>query len=540
MKIVGLWSGHDSSYCVLEDGFVTQHVELERHLREKEPAGDSAELFSNLNGDFKDAICATTVHKSDRLTSQQGWNKFKGIDLFVYGHHQSHAANAFYSSNFENAVVLTIDGGGIENDNETASITIWKGCGTKLDKLLSISDGDLNIGGVWTRTTRYVFRYESGWPQGHQAGTVMALSALGDPSVWRSEVAKWFLEDHAKVLSTPVGHIKGMSAKDPLSPKHDYLKRFEDIAQSSDQEKYNLAASLQEATENYIYGLVKKSLELYPGVENICISGGVALNSVAMGKIWEKFPELKGIYIPPVPYDGGLCIGSAQYHWHNVLGNPRIKWENNASPYLGISYTRDAVEKAIEKYKDVDVRHDIDDNLVSDLLLQGNIVSVYNRKAESGRRALGNRSILADPRNKDMKDRVNHKVKHRQWFRPFAPSILREEVSAWFVRDVDSPYMGFVVPFREESKDKVPAVVHFDGTARLQTVTEKDNSWYYSFLKTWHQKSGVPILLNTSFNDREPICETPENALKCFYETDIDFLYFPEYRILVSKNKNTP
>ena len=163
------------------------------------------------------------------------------------------------------------------------------------------------------------------------------------------------------------------------------------------------------------------------------------------------------------------------------------------------------------------------------------IISVFSAGSESGRRALGNRSILADPRNPDMKDIINEKVKHRQWFRPFAPSILREKVSEWFEHDISSPYMSFVVPFKEEVRDKVPAVVHFDGTARLQTVTENDNKWYYDFLKTWEEVSGVPIVLNTSFNDREPIVETPEHAINCFLKTDIDYLYFADFEILVSK-----
>ena len=136
-----------------------------------------------------------------------------------------------------------------------------------------------------------------------------------------------------------------------------------------------------------------------------------------------------------------------------------------------------------------------------------------------------------------MKDIINQKVKHRQWYRPFAPSILREEVKNWFVEDQDSPYMSFVLKFKEEVKNRVPAVLHFDGTARLQTVTENDNKWYYNFIKKWHAVSGVPIILNTSFNDREPICETAEHALNCFLKTDIDYLYFYDESLLVRKIK---
>ena len=134
-----------------------------------------------------------------------------------------------------------------------------------------------------------------------------------------------------------------------------------------------------------------------------------------------------------------------------------------------------------------------------------------------------------------MKDIINEKVKHRQWYRPFAPAILRERVTDWFVRDIESPYMGFVIKFKNDVIDKVPAVVHHDGSGRLQTVRETDNKWFYNFLKKWEQLTGVPILLNTSFNDREPIVETPEDAIKCFLKTDIDYLYFCDYNILLEK-----
>ena len=178
----------------------------------------------------------------------------------------------------------------------------------------------------------------------------------------------------------------------------------------------------------------------------------------------------------------------------------------------------------------------MNDDYVIDLLSKDdNVISVFGGGSESGRRALGNRSILADPRSPDMKDIINEKVKHRQWFRPFAPSIIAEDVKDWFERDVESPYMTTVIKFKDKVRDKVPAVVHFDGSARLQTVTENDNKWYYNFIKKFKDKVGVPILLNTSFNDREPIVETPAHAIDCFLRTNIDYLYFREFGILVKK-----
>jgi carbamoyltransferase len=183
----------------------------------------------------------------------------------------------------------------------------------------------------------------------------------------------------------------------------------------------------------------------------------------------------------------------------------------------------------------LNVAKNIGDDRVIDLLCEQNIVCVFGGGSESGRRALGNRSILADPRNPNMKDIINDKVKHREWFRPFAPSILREEVKNWFEKDIDSPYMSFVIRFKEEVREKVPAVVHFDGTGRLQTVTKEDNLWYYNFLCKFNQKTNVPILLNTSFNNQEPIVETPEHAINCFMKTKIDYLYFRDYNILLNK-----
>ena len=171
------------------------------------------------------------------------------------------------------------------------------------------------------------------------------------------------------------------------------------------------------------------------------------------------------------------------------------------------------------------------------LLAEQSIISVFGGGSESGRRALGNRSILCDPRGPKMKDIINEKVKHRQWFRPFAPSILRDKVSDWFYRDVDSPYMTTVLDWKEEVKEKVPAVVHLNGTARLQTVTKNDNEWYYNFIENFYKETGVPIVLNTSFNDREPIVENPQHALGCFMRTNIDYLYFRDFGILVRKRR---
>ena len=265
---------------------------------------------------------------------------------------------------------------------------------------------------------------------------------------------------------------------------------------------------------------------------NICLSGGVSLNCLMTGKMIDWWSGIN-FYADPIPYDGGLCLGASRYLWHHILDNPRIQWKDNSSSYLGPTYPLEDVKEALDKFNSKWTT--INDSGVIDLLCDQKIISVYGEGSESGRRALGNRSILADPRNENMKDIINEKVKHRQWFRPFAPSILREEVGNWFENDINSPYMSFAIKFKKDVRDKAKAVVHFDGSGRLQTVTKNDNLWYYNFIKKFFIKTEVPILLNTSFNDREPIVETPEDAIKCFKGTDIDYLYFYEHNILVFK-----
>jgi len=541
MKVASAWSGHDCSFCILDNGHPVVHAEYERYIREKEPAGDGIQFMFDEYKAHRDIKHFATNYSFSKLENHpESLNKLKGIlkqnggEIYVVGHHQSHAANAFFSSNCDEALIFTMDGGGFETeDGFITAFTVWEGKGNKIKPVHVFPIRDINIGGVWTRVTRYVFGLQSGWPRGHQAGTVMAMACMGDRGKYFKDFDKMLRSDSAAACFKP--HNQPRGANVGTDPKHPYLWKWTEIAQKGEQEQFDLAAGLQSATEVYMRETIKMFVDNHPNVKNLCFAGGVSLNSVVMGKMLDWFPD-KNIYVTPTPHDGGLTLGSAQFVWHQALDNPRIIWEDNYTPYLGSDHS-DLIEKTLESRKDeVETINTTDDDVL-DLLDQQNIVAVFGGGSESGRRALGNRSILADPRNQEMKEIINEKVKHRQWFRPFAPSILREEVSNWFQKDIGSPYMSFVLQFKEEKRKLVPAVVHFNGSARLQTVTENDNEWYYNFIKKWHAKSGVPILLNTSFNDREPICETPEHAINCFLGTEIDYLYFYEQGILV-KRKN--
>ena len=429
-------------------------------------------------------------------------------------------------------MIITIDGSGTDkvdwkdcekdvdelNPNEyfSTAFTFWKGKDLDIEPIERIPMTTLTLGSPWRIYTREIFGLSSGHPHGLAAGTVMAMAAPGDPNKY------W--KDFYNAFKAGGGG--------PSQHTMNNCKKFKPIAERSEQDTFDIAAGLQYATERILQPIISDYIKTYNPI-NICFSGGVILNSVIMGKMFD-WTNNKNIFVDPVPYDAGLAIGAARYAYHHILEKPRIKdHTKNGSPYLGVPYNEDNIRKALDR--DDCIIRQANDEEVLDLLSQQNIISVFHGGAESGRRALGNRSILADPRDSNMKSLINKKVKHRQWYRPFAPSILREDVDKWFIRDIDSPYMSFVLPFKEEVKNKIPAVVHLDGTGRLQTVTKESNNWYYNFIKKWKNKTGVPILLNTSFNDREPIVETPKHAINCFMGTDIDYLYFSDYNILVSK-----
>ena len=544
MKILGFQSGHDVSYCILENGIPIIHEELERFIRKKEPIGDGLDMaFQRISDNELNEITHICYGNPGRRTGKCGLKKSErklkslNVDYSIIGHHQSHAANAFFSSNFDEALVITLDGSGVEKINYkdyskdchgikenyeyfSSSCTFWLGKDLNIEPIERIPTSKLTIGSPWQIYTGEIFGLSNGYPHGNSAGTVMAMAAVGDSNKYWKDFYDAFMSG---------GSFYGRSS----ARVGGNILKYKPIAEKSEQDAFDVAAGLQRATEVVCREIMTPIIEQH-NPKHICMSGGVVLNSVMIGKMYDWFPNVEKIYICPVPYDGGLSIGSAQYVYHHILKNPRVTWKNNCSPYLGKKYYKKDILKVIDNKKDLVTFKTVDDNHIIDLLDKQNIISVFGGGSESGRRALGNRSILADPRSTDMKDIINEKVKHRQWFRPFAPSILREDVKKWFERDIDSPYMTTVLNWKEEVKDKVPAVVHLDGTARLQTVTKNDNKWYYNFIKKFKEHTNVPILLNTSFNDREPIVETPEHAMNCFLGTDIDYLYFYDYGILVT------
>jgi carbamoyltransferase len=519
MKILGIQhGGHDSSYSVLEDGKIIICEEMERIDRIKRSNKDAFQYYLDRYGDVADVDYIVTIISNvlssypKSLYDMVLLDKEIGDKTIQVGHHQSHAANAFYGSDFEKALIFSVDGGGWDNINDfsvykfppmenpsqimfsgmsPASFTVWLGEGNKINPIFH---GNYpNVGPVWNSVTQNLFGLSNG-----QEGTCMAMAAYGS----------W-----GKFYNT---------------------KNFPEINETlnSEQEKFDFAHDLQTWTENLVRETMSKYIHKYK-INKLCFTGGVSLNCVLAGKIQEWFDV--DLYVPPVPYDGGLSIGAAQLLYHHFMDAPRSNDISYRTPYLGNSYTKKSILDSVNGYSDLINVENVSLEEIITLLDNQKIISIFSGRSECGRRALGNRSIIGDPRQPQMKDMINQKVKHRQWYRPIAPSILRECVSDWFVRDVDSPYMNVAIEFKSDKKTIVPAVVHKDGTGRLHTVTEELNQPYYNLIKHWYEYTGVPIIFNTSFNDREPIVETPENAIDCFLRTEIDYLYFLEHKILITR-----
>lgn len=554
--ICSWWPSHDASYCIMQDGHVLIHAEIERYNRMKETMSNTLEQIFKDHNDIVESIDywvtvsqpAFSRHKfgmygnppaerhcpggvsteafRDYINKVEILSEKKGRKVIFVPHHTSHAANAFFSSIFDDAIVFTIDGGGHEpsgtDEYRCGSFFVYEGKSTKLHPVQMRPDQhNLNIGMCWDLCVKNIFGLSTGYPGGSQAGTVMAMSSFAN-----KEKSKEYADIIMPLL------LEFDKNKHAMTDK---IRSLNQIANRSEQDSFDVAGGLQLATEKVLF----ESMEYYlksSKSRNLCLAGGVALNTVAVGKMYDRFSEyIDNIYVTPTPYDGGLTLGACQYVWHHMLDNPRF--EKILSPYLGQVFSKEDVMRDIEKNSHLIVSRQSSDDEIIRLLGDEKIIAVFGGGSESGRRALGSRSILADPRSSNIKNIINQKVKHRAWFRPFAPSILREFTSEWFEKDIESPYMDKIIQFKKGSDSKVPGVVHVDGSGRLQTVTEDLNKWYYNFIKKWKEYSGVPMVLNTSFNDREPICETPAHAISCFLKTNIDYLYFYDYNLIIEKRK---
>ena len=546
---------HDSAAALLKDGHVIAAVEEERFSRKKfdddfpklainwclKEAGITPEQIDSV------AFYDKPILKFERLldnyiaVAPRGLNSFldvipkwlhkrlwiktdikkhlKGFngEIIFPEHHMSHAAHAFYTSPFEEAAILTVDGVG---EWTTASF------GTAKNNTIQLTN-DIR----WPHSVGLfysAFTYFLGFQVNEGEYKLMGLSAYGKPKYYDLIInnlidvkddgsihlnMKYFAFTHDKVMTNDkFSKLFGI----PPKKKHDETLQIH----------FDIGASAQKVLEEII---LKMAQHVYKKtrMKNLCFGGGVALNGVANYNLLKNSP-FDNIHIPPSPGDAGSAVGCAQYSYYihhsqkkNIENNPSVTIRENV--YVGPSYTNEEIRKFLDSdkvsYEKLDEQSLLE--RTAKLISEGNIVGWYQGKMEWGPRALGNRSILADPRDAKMKDILNEKIKHRESFRPFAPSIMEEYVSDYFDIDIPSPYMLMVTNVKQPKK--IPAVTHVDGTGRLQTVSAESNPLYYNLINEFYKITGIPVLINTSMNVMgEPIVNTPEQAYAMITKTDMD------------------
>ncbi len=565
MYILGINAYHgDSSACLLKDGIVVCAIEEERIRRIKHWAGfpsmaikfcledegisleqvDYITVSRDPKVNFYKKILHVLIYKIsfsaiwDRLSNSKKVHSVKEelANLFqipesaimakVHNieHHRSHIASSFFASSFKKSAILSIDGFGDFTSTMTAI-----GYGNKF-KVLKEVNYPHSLGIFYTAVTQFL-----GFSNYGDEYKVMGLAPYGEPKYLLDLEKIIELKDDGffKLNKKYFRHFKDGVSMDweGGSPTIESLftSNWESLFGKSrvkedklEQWHIDLAASAQKLTEKVVFHMLNH-LQKETGCKNICITGGVAQNSVINGKILDN-TRFKNIYIPAASHDAGTSIGSALYLYNQLLGNERIL--ESTSAYFGSKFTNEEVIMSLDK---VGVKYTVlsDDDLfevVSEKLLNGGVVGWFQGRAEFGSRALGHRSILVDPRRKDAKDLLNAKIKRRESFRPFAPSILKEAVPEYFVQNDLAPFMEKVFDVKKERYKEIPAVTHVDGTGRLQSVDKQVSPRYHRLISKFAEKTGIPILLNTSFNENEPIVNKPEEALDCFLRTKMDML----------------
>lgn len=448
-------------------------------------------------------------------------------------HHLAHIASAYYCSPFDSASALSYDGSG-----DFVSLMAARCEGTKINILDKVYLPD-SIGFFYTALCQFI-----GFDYFGEEYKVMGLAPYGEDR-YREEMAKLIITKPGGWFQLGQGYF-GMhsgGASDEMDENGNivmgkfYKTKLTDLIGTPrnrkdplTQREKDIARSCQVRFEEVAVHCLKHLYQLAPN-KNLCMAGGCALNGVANAKIL-KDTLFKIPYLQAASSDEGTSLGAAMWCYHNVVGGGNRYIMKHA--FLGPEYSEAEIRNAIKKFncKYEEMEDSILFKKIVALLRRGAVVGWYQGRSEWGPRALGNRSILADPTNPNMKSIINTKIKRRESFRPFAPSVLAEKVKDYFEQDVSSPFMMHVVKFKPEWRGKLPAVTHVDGTGRLQSVTREENPRYYDLIKCFSEVSGVGILLNTSFNENEPVVDTPEQALNCFLRTDMDALCLENMLIL--------
>jgi len=432
--------------------------------------------------------------------------------LVNVGHHDSHAAT-FFVSPFDEATILVMDGFG-----DDAATSVYTGAGNRLKRHWQTHIFN-SVGMVYTFVTEYL-----GFGGFSDEGKVMALAAYGDDSlverfrdVIKLEPEGRYTVDMSYFSFDTFGEIRPFKRKfvETFGPARRPGEEITDRHRA-------LAAALQRVTESTIIHILRSLERTFPS-RNLCLSGGVALNCVANARILSD-TAFERVWVPPCASDTGTPLGSTLWHYHQTLGHERGAELKHA--FYGLGFSDDDIVNALREAGLVS-EHLQEAELVERVardIADGRIVGMFQGRFEMGPRALGNRSILADPRRAGMKDIINARIKHRESFRPFAPAVLLERASEFFEISQPDPFMTLAPKVRVEKRHLIPAAVHVDGTGRIQTIERSENPRYYGIIEAFGEMTGVPVILNTSFNRQEPIVARPEEAISCFLRTDMDVL----------------
>ena len=561
-SILAINPGHNGSAALVIDGQVIYYAEEERFSRMKYDGNPFRAMLQVLgNHQVDELVIGGTTNQFHQLpwTGENAYvalvrkyNPNVKVTLMGHLHHLGHAAGAFYNSGFDTAAAIIVDGAGSfvqeeiqENvatgGFETESIyacsyphefnAVYKryadGNSLYFDNGIQEFDNSVTITKAYEAVSNYLgFGYI-------EAGKTMGLAPYGEDD---TNIPDFFINNKGNKNLLMPEYPRGANIDENRFP---YLKRFNDPGEwhrefvlCRDVDK-NLAYKVQKETEEQMFDLIQKAIDI-TGETNIVISGGYGLNCVANYKYLKRFPGIN-FYIDPIAHDGGTAIGLARLAWFQESQDTTIN--KLSSAYLSVRPDYSGLEFIKDNVQGIEVVDTTVDE-IADIIEQGNIVALFQGSAEGGPRALGNRSILFDPRVTNGKDIVNQ-VKQREWFRPFAGSVLEEHANDWFdMAGLDSsPFMMYAVDVLPEKIDVIPAVTHVDGTCRVQTVNQEQNQHYYDLINAFYNKTGVPVLFNTSFNlAGQPLVENLVDAMLTLLNSDISFLYLPEIGKLIKKS----
>jgi carbamoyltransferase len=560
--VLAINPGHNGSAALVVNGELVFYGEEERFSRMKYDGNPfRAMLHALMNCPINELVIGGTVPQLPQMqwTGEDPYTalvrKFNPnvkVTSMMEAHHVGHASAAFYGSGFETAAAVIVDGSGsyytktLDGDRKTGGfetesiykcaypnefVPVYKrysdGASPYFKDEVDEFDSAVTITKAYEAVSYYLgFGFI-------EAGKTMGLAPYGTDD---NDVPMFFVQNKGNknllIPQYPMGAFIDENRFPYLARITDPMEWHRDFSLARDQDK-NIAYNIQKEAEEQVMRLIEKAAT-ETGEKNIVLSGGFALNCVANYKFIKQFPNLN-IYVDPIAHDGGTAIGLAKHAWHTYSGDTQSR--PLKSMYLGLSPDYGIIEhlmKTVDGVLTIDATTSDD---IADLIDQGNIVALFQGRPEGGPRALGNRSILFDPRRQDGKDIVNA-VKHREWFRPFAGSVMEEHARDWFEMETleSSPFMMYAVDVNSDKAEQIPAVTHVDNTCRIQTVSREDNPNYYELIDAFYKKTGVPLLFNTSLNlAGQPLVETLADAVGILLNSQIEYLYLPEVQKLVKK-----